>query len=152
MQLILRGAARTLGAAGSVVLAASPDSLARQPWQWDVRVAREPVGVSVAADGAGIGPHHVCVRHDAAAVDVDLRAVRLGPAPARLERPSARLWVAVVEQGVVVHGAFALDPGDVVVWEGDDPEDVRLEPAEGAALLVVADLGRTDGQALRWVP
>ena len=155
MRLILRGAARALGDEGAVMLAAGPDSLARQPWQWDLRVCRDAVGESLSVDGAGVGPHHVCVRCDPSAVTGHLRevVVEAGPAaPLVLARPAEQLWVAVVEQGRVRHGGFDVGPGDVLVWEGDDPLGVTLAPIDGPALLVLAALARIDGHALRWVP
>lgn len=155
MRLVLRGAATRLGDAGSLVVAASPDSLARQPWQWDVRVAREPVGQCLDYDGAGIGAHHVCVRTDPELVTAALRTARLqGSADGAvlLERPQAELWLAVVESGRLRHADLEARPGDVLIWEGDDPLRVDLEPLDVGVVLALVVLARTDGRDLRWAP
>jgi len=137
------------------VVAASPDSLARAPWQWDVRVSRDPVGQSQQHDGAGIGWHHVCVRTEAALVSADLSTVTLDEdgGALTLERPRDELWLAVVEAGTFRHGVFEVAAGDVLVWEGDDPRSIDITPiGSGAVLCVFVTLRRTDGDALRWVP
>jgi hypothetical protein len=156
MRLILRNAAGRLGDDESLVIAASPDSLARQPWQWDVRLSREPVGQSLEHDGAGIGRHFVCVRVDPDHVAAELttqwfdldadRTVSIG-------RPVDELWLAVVETGSFRHGHLDVAPGDVLVWEGDDPVMIDVTPiGPGRVTWAVVTLRRTDGQALRWVP
>jgi hypothetical protein len=156
MRLILRGAASRLGDVGSLVVAASPDSLARQPWQWDIRVSREPIGQAIEHDGAGIGPHFVCVRVDPELVTAELTTDCYDLAPGRTvwaERPAEELWLAVVETGAFRHGPLDVVPGDVIVWEGDDPLGVDVTSLEREQVaLAVARLRRTDGEALRWVP
>jgi hypothetical protein len=156
MRLILRGAAARLGHEGSLVVAASPDSLARQPWQWDVRVSREPVGQSQAHDGAGIGPHFVCVRVDPELLTAELTTDWFDLDPGRtlwVERPVEELWLAVVETGTLGHGPFVVGPGDVLVWEGDDPVRIDISASSaGRVTVALVVLRRTDGHALRWVP
>jgi hypothetical protein len=155
MRLILRGAAARLATEGSVVVAASPDSLARQPWQWDVRVSRDPVGQSQQYDGAGIGHHHICVRSEDALVSADLSTLRIveDGGPVTFDRPDHELWLAVVEHGTFRHGSFEVAPGDVLVWEGDDPLSIDLTPTgRGSVECALVSLRRTDGAALPWVP
>jgi hypothetical protein len=156
MRLILRGAASRLGGTGSLVVSSSPDSLARQPWQWDVRVARKPIGQATEHDGAGIGRHFVCVRVDPELVSAELTTECYDPEPGRtvrVERPADELWLAVVETGAFRHGPADVVPGDVLVWEGDDPVRIDLTSVDGGPVtLALARLRRTDGAALRWVP
>jgi hypothetical protein len=156
MRLILRGAATRLGDARSVVVAASPDSLARQPWMWDVRVSREPAGQSQQFDGAGIGPHFVCVRFDPELVTAELSTESYeldADRTIRVERPPDELWLAVVETGAFRHGPVDVTAGDVLVWEGDDPVLIDVTSrGQGRVTLAMVTLRRTDGAALRWVP
>lgn len=147
MQLLLRGAA-LLDAddpQAEAVLAASPDSLARARWLWDVRVVRT-LGSAYAA--GGIGAHRLVVR---TADDVEEVVEIAGTAVVR-QRPPHELWLAVVAAGEVRHGVFVVRAGDVLVWEGDDPTEVVLEPEAGSAVVEVVRLRRRDGSELRWVP
>jgi hypothetical protein len=154
MQLILRRAVTSRAVtsrADSVVIAASPDSLARQPWQWDVRIESTPVGLSLEYDCAAVGPHHVCVRVDESLVAADLATLEVRE-PLALIRPAEVLWLAVVEHGGVRQGHYACSAGDVLVWEGADPTEIDLSPTSGRATLALVELRRLDGLALRWVP
>jgi len=46
-----------------------------------------------------------------------------------------------------------LDPGDVLVCEGDDPLTLEVAAADGGRVSVaLVALSRIDGQVLRWVP
>jgi len=158
MRLILRNVAARLADDGSLVVAASPDSLARQPWQWDVRLSREPVGQSQDYVGAGIGRHHVCVRVDDAHVSAELLTQTFDdPGTERqtvtIGRPADELWVAVVETGTFRHGHLEVAPGDVLVWEGGDPVGIDITATSDERITVaLVILRRTDGQSLRWVP
>jgi hypothetical protein len=154
MQLLLRRAALGLrpdDADGAITLAASPDSLARAAWLWDVRVVAAPAGGPAAYDVPGIGRHDVVVHRDEAVIRSDQRTLELDGSVV-LGRPRDELWLAVVETGSPRTGSFALAPGDVLVWEGDDPLGVALEAAHGPATLAMVALARLDGTPLRWVP
>jgi hypothetical protein len=151
MQLLLRGAALLDpdDPVAETVLAASPDSLARARWLWDVRVARtlEP---AYAAASTGIGPHRLVVR---TADDVEAQRSRVElDSPSALRRPPHELWLVVVTSGALRHGAFTVAAGDVLVWEGDDPTSIELEPASDDVVLEQVRLRRSDGSELRWVP
>jgi hypothetical protein len=154
MQLLLRRAALGLrpdGGPDAITLAASPDSLAKAAWLWDVRVVAAPDDEDAAYDVPGIGPHHVEVRVDESAVRGEQRTIELDGSVV-LGRPRHELWLAVVETGALRTGPFTLAPGDVLVWEGDDPLGIALEAAHGPATLALVALERLDGTPLRWVP
>jgi hypothetical protein len=154
MQLLLRGAALGLqrdGSPGSITLAASPDSLAKAAWLWDVRVVAARAGEAAAYDVPGIGRHDVVVRWDEAAIRSEQRTIELDGSVV-LGRPRHELWLAVVESGAPRAGAFPLAPGDVLVWEGDDPLGIALEAAHEPATFALVELARLDGTPLRWVP
>lgn len=154
MQLLLRRAALGLlpdRAPDGLALAASPDSLARAPWLWDVRVVAAADDDGTAYDVPGIGRHHVVVRQDESVLRAEQRTLELDGSVV-LGRPSHELWLAVVESGSPRTGPFTLAPGDVLVWEGDDPLGIALDAAHEPALLVLVELARLDGTPLRWVP
>jgi hypothetical protein len=155
MRLLLRTPAADLDPFdpdAEVEIAASPDTHARRPWEWDVRLTHRPDGLSREFVGAGLGRHHVDVRVRPDVIDASLRTVQVAAAQA-LARDEKELWVLVVESGSLRQGQFTLAPGDVLVCEGDDPLDLDVAPAgtDPVSLAVVA-LRRTDGQTLRWVP
>jgi hypothetical protein len=154
MQLLLRRAAQTglaASATGEAVLAASPDSLARAAWLWDVRVVARGSGQAAAYDGAGVGEHDLVVRTAEGVVVAEQSRLELA-APTRLTRPRDELWLALVETGAATTGAFAVAPGDVLVWEGDDPTVVDLAPTGPGTAVALVALRRLDGAQLRWVP
>ncbi|MDA8436899.1 MAG: hypothetical protein M0Z98_13065 [Actinomycetales bacterium] len=155
MRLLLRGPAAGLDPSDSdadAVVAASPDTPGRRPWEWDVRLTRRPEGQSYPFDGAGIGSHHVDVRVRPDAVSAELRALSV-EGPTSLVRDERELWVIVVESGSLRHEHVVLATGDVLVCEGDDPLVLDVAPEDaGAVTLAVVALRRTDGRSLRWVP
>ena len=155
MRLLLRSPAAGLDPFdpdAEVEIAASPDTHARRPWEWDVRLTHRPDGLSRAFDGAGLGRHHVDVRVRPDVIDADLRTVEVDSAQA-LARDEKELWVLLVESGSMRQGQFTLAPGDVLVCEGDDPLDLEVAPLDGGRVsLAVVALRRVDGQTLRWVP
>ena len=155
MRLLLRSPAADLDPFdpdAEVEIAASPDTHARRPWEWDVRLTHRPDGLSRAFDGAGLGHHHVDVRVRPDVIEASLRMVEVGTGQA-LARDEKELWVLVVESGSLRQGQFTLAPGDVMVCEGDDPLDLDVAPADTSPVsLAVVALRRVDGQTLRWVP
>lgn len=154
MQLLLRRAALGLlpdHAPDGLALAASPDSLAKAPWLWDVRVVAATDDDATAYDAPGIGRHHVVVRRDESVVGCGQRTLEVDGSVV-LGRPRHELWLAVVESGSPRTGPFTLAPGDVLVWEGDDPLGISLEAAHEPAMLALVELARLDGTPLRWVP
>lgn len=155
MMLLLRAPAAHLDPidpSSEVEIAASPDTQARRPWEWDVRITHRPEGLSRPFDGAGLGRHHVDVRVRPDAVNAELRTVDVDT-PTSLERDERELWVVVVESGRLQQGRFTLAPGDVLVCEGDDPLSLTVSAAEGGRVsMALVALRRVDGQTLRWVP
>jgi len=155
MMLLLRAPAADLDpddVEPEVEVAASPDTHARRPWEWDVRLTHRPEGLSRAFEGAGVGRHHVDVRVRPDVVAAELRTVDVGTATV-LVREERELWVLVVESGRLQQGRFVLDPGDVLVCEGDDPLTLEVAAADGGRVSVaLVALSRIDGQVLRWVP
>jgi len=155
MRLLLRSPAADLDPydpGSEVEIAASPDTRARWPWEWDVRLTHRPEGLSRAFDGAGLGRHHVDVRVRPDVIDADLRTLDIERATT-LDRDEKELWVLVVETGRLRQGRFELAPGDVLVCEGDDPLALDVAPSDGGRVsLAVVSLRRVDGQTLRWVP
>jgi hypothetical protein len=155
MMLLLRDPAAGLDPydpGSEVEIAASPDTHARRPWEWDVRLTHRPGGLSRAFDGAGLGRHHVDVRVRPDVVTAELRTVDVD-SPTSLERDERELWVLVVESGRLQQGRFALAPGDVLVCEGDDPVSLAVSAADGGRVsMALVALRRVDGQTLRWVP
>jgi hypothetical protein len=155
MRLLLRSPAADLDPYdpdAEAEIAASPDTHARRPWEWDVRLTRRPGGLSQPFDGAGIGPHHVDVRVRPDVIAAGVRTVEVSSAQT-LARDEKELWVLVVESGSLRQGQFLLAPGDVLVCEGDDPLHLDVAPiAGGAASLALVALHRVDGATLRWVP
>ena len=78
MRLLLRSPAAGLDPFdpdAEVEIAASPDTHARRPWEWDVRLTHRPEGLSRTFEGAGLGRHHVDVRVRPDVIDADLRTV-----------------------------------------------------------------------------
>ena len=155
MRLLLRRPAADLDPYdrdAELEIAASPDTHARRPWEWDVRLTHRPEGLSRAFDGAGLGRHHVDVRARPDLISAGLRTVDVD-VPRTLARDERELWVLVVESGTLFEGAYALATGDVLVCEGDDPLELDVAPAgDGPASLAVVVLRRVDGRPLRWVP
>ena len=141
MQLILRQpAARDTGDESTgVVVAASPDTFGREQWQWDVRVAESA------------GEYVVTVSHNAETIDVIEERIDIANAY-EATRNVNELWLAVVLDGPVTHGGFLLEPGDVAVWEGDDPSSLSIRAVANNASLHVVRITRRDGKAARWVP
>jgi len=71
----------------------------------------------------------------------------------RLQRPAGELWLAVILNGALMHGAFALSAGDVAVWEGEDPRVILIEgSAQNELHLQLIRVSRRDGKDVRWVP
>ena len=141
MQLILRQpAARDTGDESTgVVVAASPDTFGREQWQWDVRVAESA------------GGYVVTVSHNAETIDVIEERIDIANAY-EATRNVNELWLAVVLDDPVTHGGFLLEPGDVAVWEGDDPTSLSIRAVTDNASLHVVRITRRDGKAARWVP
>lgn len=157
MQLLLRQPARFLDSTGEPSeVAASPDSPGRERWQWDVRLERSsvagPDAVSSHLAGAGVGDHYVNVRFDPEVVRAVIERLVID-ADDVLVRDEAELWVAVLESGRMTEGVFAVDPGDVMVWEGDDPLRIPVTALDAHETeIVLVRLRRRDGRVLRWVP
>lgn len=157
MQLLLRQPAKTLWESNDVSeVAASPDSPGRERWQWDVRLERSAMvaqdSVSTHLMGAGLGEHFVNVRFDPQVIDAAIER-RTVVASEVLVRDEAEIWVAIMEDGLMSEGAFVVVPGDVMVWEGDDPVRIPVETLGAAhSDMVLVRLWRRDGKVLRWVP
>ena len=59
----------------------------------------------------------------------------------------------MVETGTLRHSHLEVAPGDVLVWEGEDPVGIDITATSDERVTVaLVTLRRTDGQALRWVP
>jgi len=98
------------------------------------------------------GPHFVNVRFDERVIEAEIES-RLISKIDWLEREEHDLWVAIVESGKIFEGTYAVNPGDVMVWEGDDPLRIAVCLREGApAGIVIVRIRRRDGKSLRWVP
>ena len=157
MQLLLRQPAqRLLLHADEAEVAASPDSPGRESWQWDVRLASVPVSgpgsLTTSLDAGGIGVQHVNVRFDVEVIDAEMER-RVVDDVQVLWRDEMDLCVAIMESGAMSEGVFDVVPGDVMVWEGDDPRSIALAPLGGRpAEFVLVRIRRQDGRALRWVP
>ena len=157
MQLLLRQPASALLEDGMTAeVAASPDSPGRERWQWDVRLEHAPLDTSDALSahlvGAGVGDHYVNVRFDPEVISADLSRLRV-PAHDVLERDERELWVAIVENGRMFEGIFDVTPGDVAIWEGDDPVRIPVgSRGDDDAEIVLVRIWRRDGRSLRWVP
>ena len=157
MQLLLRQPALALlDTHTSAEVAASPDSPGRERWQWDVRLERTSVGAHDALSsrlvGAGVGDHYVNVRFDPEVIEAEMARLSIARRQT-LERDARELWVAIVESGSMVEGVFDVLPGDVAIWEGDDPVRIALgSTGDGAAEIVLVRIRRRDGRDLRWVP
>ncbi len=141
MQLILRqpAAVDTGDESTGVVVAASPDTFGREQWQWDVRLAESA------------GRYVVTVSRNAKTIDVIEERIDIANAY-EATRSVNELWLAVVLDHPVTHGGFLLEPGDVAVWEGDDPTSLSIRAVANNASLHVVRITRRDGKAARWVP
>lgn len=157
MQLLLRQPARhLLDHSQEAEVAASPDSPGREQWQWDVRLSRTPAtgpgALSEHLLGAGLGDHHVNVRFDPSIIVAEIERRSVGDIEV-LWRDELELCVAIMEAGTMKEGSFLVEPGDVMVWEGDDPRTVALAPqGSGTAEFVLIRIARRDGGVQRWVP
>lgn len=157
MQLLLRQPAQALrDFDDSTEVAASPDSPGRERWQWDVRLERTAVNAPDALSshlvGAGVGDHYVNVRFDPDVIEAQMMRMTV-PRRETLERDVSELWVAIVENGSMFEGIFDVAPGDVAVWEGDDPVRIPMgSRGEQDAEIVLVRIRRRDGKVLRWVP
>ena len=141
MQLILRQpvAVDTGDESTGVVVAASPDTFGREQWQWDVRLAESA------------GRYVVTVSRNAKTIDVIEERIDIANAY-EATRSVNELWLAVVLDHPVTHGGCLLEPGDVAVWEGDDPTSLSIRAVANNASLHVVRITRRDGKAARWVP
>jgi hypothetical protein len=141
MQLILRQPAAHPDAADNdgVVIAASPDTLGREAWLWDIRMQETD------------GRYEAVVARNSEVIDVTDVVHRVAD-DLRLTRSVSELWVAIVLCGPVLHGGFRLETGDVAIWEGDDPDLICLQSGERAAEIRLIQISRRDGEAARWVP
>lgn len=157
MQLLLRQPARTLLLqSDEAEVAASPDSPGRENWQWDVRLSRRPAtgpgALTTILEAADVGATHVNVRFDAEVIEAEMERCVVDDVQV-LWRDEADLCVAIMESGAMSEGIFQVRPGDVMVWEGDDPRSIALAPLGiGAAEFVLVRIRRQDGRDLRWVP
>lgn len=145
-----------LRASGEAEVAASPDSPGRENWQWDVRLAREPAegpgSLTTTIDAVEVGAAHVNVRFDAGVVQAEMGRYIVNDVQV-LWRDEMDLCVAIMESGVMSEGIFMVTPGDVMVWEGEDPRSIALAPlGSRPAEFVLVRIRRQDGRALRWVP
>ena len=141
MQLILRqpAARDEQDDPNGVVVAASPDTIGREQWLWDIRMT------------ASASNYDVIVSHNADVIDAEQERVHLA-SELRRQRDEHELWIAVAVSGPVRHGIFELEPGDVAVWEGDDPLSIHLLPVDASAEIDLIRISRRDGRAARWVP
>lgn len=143
--LVRAGAERVVGPAGRRVLAACPDSPERgDPWRWTVSRVGPDHGWSVTVDAA---PEHVRARMDVVDAAHDVR----------LDRAAGEQLVVVGTAGRHLVKDLTgpwhrwLEPGDVFVLEGEDPEALVLDGGEGARVSIVR-LAPTGSLPLRWVP
>ncbi|MGI9196287.1 MAG: hypothetical protein ACR2KE_02385 [Candidatus Nanopelagicales bacterium] len=157
MQLLLRQPAqRLLLRSEEAEVAASPDSPGRENWQWDIRLSRAPASgegsLTTTLEADEVGAHHVNVRFDARVIDAEMERCIVDDIQV-LWRDEMDLCVAIMESGAMSEGIFQVSPGDVMVWEGDDPRSIALAPLGGEpAGFVLVRIRRQDGRALRWVP
>lgn len=141
------------------VVAGGPDTAGREAWLWDLSVER------VLADQQDGGPGCLEIANTSGAEGLRLRfderqvAAELTPMtiPSErtiaLERSENELVVIVSQRGRLKEGTRVLDPGDVLVVEGDDPVDVNLVSLDGRPVaLSIGRLHRHDGRSLRWMP
>ena len=76
-------------------------------------------------------------------IDAEQERVHLA-SELRRQRDEHELWIAVAVSGPVRHGIFELEPGDVAVWEGDDPLSIHLLPVDASAEIDLIRISRRD--------
>lgn len=141
------------------VVAGGPDTAGREAWLWDLSIEsllgdrpEDCLGcIEVADTNGGDG---LRLRYDERQLVAQLASRTILPEePVALERSAKELVVIVSHSGRVQEGTRVLDPGDVLVVEGEDPAEVDLVPVgSGPAVLSIGRLRRSDGRALRWMP
>jgi hypothetical protein len=141
MQLILRQPAvrGDHDDPNGVVVAASPDTLGREQWLWDIRMTASAPDYAIAVSH---NPDVIQVEQDRIYIDGEHR----------FERDAHELWIAVALKEPITHGIFQLESGDIAVWEGDDPRGIHLLPIDESAEIQLIRISRRDGKAARWVP
>jgi hypothetical protein len=141
------------------VVAGGPDTAGREAWLWDLSVEKflgdqqdDCLGcLEVANTNGGDG---LRLRYDERQLAAQLAPVTILPERlVALERSEKELVVIVSQSGRVQEGTRVLDPGDVLVVEGEDPAEVDLVTVgAGPAVLSIGRLHRHDGRSLRWMP
>jgi hypothetical protein len=145
------------------VVAGGPDTAGREAWLWDLSVDRGRVdeqdddregGLGCLATASVDGGDGLRLRFDDRQVVAELTPMTILPEQkVSLQRSEKELVVIVPQSGRLKEGIRVLDPGDVLVVEGDYPAEVDLIPTTGrSAVLAIGRLRRHDGRSLRWMP
>lgn len=159
MRLLLRASAHQRAGEGHLQIAASPDTLHREPWQWDLRLleageqpdAQPSTTVGLArSDGS---TSRLAVDCDPEVVSPDLQLLDLGQ-DVELERDAGQLLAFVVGRGVVlVEDRHVLNELDALVFAGDDPRQIRVRRlSDEQPSVAMVRLSPAGAGSLAWVP
>ncbi len=158
MRLLLRCNAHREVDDATVEIAASPDTVGREEWTWQIRLVplRER---AVVRDGAWAplprrdgSRSAVEVSSKPERVAVEVQSLRV-PTPQLIERSADEVTVFVAGDGaVLVESRHLLGDGDAMVFAGDDPMGLWIEPGVSDQASAVLVRLRARAGSLPWVP
>lgn len=159
MRLLLRATSHQRSGEGDTQIAASPDTVHREAWQWDLRLL-DAVGpqerqssTAVALARSDGSTSHLVLSVDPDVVTPALEILDL-TTPVEIERLSDELVAFVVGGGVVlIEGRHVLGELDVMVLAGQDPTSVQVEQlSDERPCVALVRLSPSGSASLAWVP
>lgn len=159
MRLLLRATSHQRSGEGDTQIAASPDTLHREVWQWDLRLLdtnddqERQSATSVALTRSDGSVSHLALSVDPDVVTPALEILDLA-SPAEIERASDELVAFVVGSGVVlIEGRHVLGELDAMVLAGQDPSSVRVQQlSDERPCVALVRLSPSGSGSLAWVP
>jgi hypothetical protein len=159
VRLLLRAASHQRSGEGDTQIAASPDTLHREAWQWDLRLLDPNVdqerksATSVALTRSDGSVSHLTLCVDTDVVTPTLEILDLAT-PVEIERVPDELVAFVVGSGVVlIEGRHVLGELDAMVLAGQDPSSVRVQRlSDERPCVALVRLSPSGFGSLAWVP
>lgn len=167
MRMLLRRGAHREQQPGVTVLAASPDTPARERWQWQASVVEGADAVCGIPDGArvvtlplgrpvyGVVPAVLHVAAEPSQAVPSVERIELS-GEVDVTRGTEEVMVLLVDEGeALVEGRHTLRHGDVLVLEGDDPHQFTVcgtPRGPRRSSMSVVRLVPPAGRKLGWVP
>lgn len=159
MRLLLRASSHHRSGAGDTQIAASPDTLHREAWQWDLRLhdtsgtPERQSSTAVALTRSDGSVSHLVLNADADVVTAAVELLDLDQS-AEIERTADELVVFVVGSGsVLIEGRHVLGELDAMVLAGRDPSRVRVQQlSDPGPCVALVRLSPRGSGSLAWVP